>query len=660
MSTSGSTTITTNRSKSRSNNYERIYDIPNRDGFSSESYGVTGATGVTGVTGVTACEMINATGVTLNPQAALSIIDVSDSNIIDWATHVGGANGEVGTSVAFDSLDNLYAAGLSTSPSVLEFNADNLTAAADIFLPGVTPPTIEAYLIKYDPTGLILWTTRVTGVISAGNDRLAVTTDPSNNVYLAGSGSTGVGFFSANNFSVNPNINLSTTTIGNSFLAKYNSTGTLQWAISTASPGNNNDVKTDSTGYVYVTGYIPNPTVNLSFFDITSQTTPVGGLIFTNTLNAYLAKYSPFGNLVWFTTVGDTNDVFPSNLAIDQNDNVYLTGAYFATPLQVNGPSLPGPTGTLGATGVFTIAKFDSAYDAFVIKYSSSGQPLLATHASGTDVAYGNGVGVDGAGNVYWSVVSDTASVVKFFSAGNTSTTANLIAASPTTAGSFVQYVAQLNSSFIPQWVARVTNLGPGDFFNAEYRFSLTADPNGNTYVTGAYSIPNAQIYNSNNTTLTPDFTLPNAGSYDVYVLKFNSSGILQWATRIAGASGELAYSITISPLGSIATTGAYSSNFVDIYEPIEATGSTGTIVLPNSNLSGSDAYIVKYAVPEVILPNGTTCGETKIIVSTDSTFGLNIVSNGIVIATTSQNIGAIKLVWTGTQWIVLSSNGFV
>ena len=217
-------------SRSRSNNYKRIYETPIANGYSSESYGVTGATGLTGAT---ACEMITATGVTLNPNAALSIIDVSNSNIIDWATHVGGSSGEVGTSVAFDSLDNLYAAGVSTSPAVLEFNAGNLTAAADIVLPGVSNTAIpEAYLIKYDPTGIILWTTRVTGIGGVSNNRLAVATDLSNNVYLAGSGSAGVGFYSANNFGGSPNISLSTTTSGNSFLAKYNSTGTLQWAIS--------------------------------------------------------------------------------------------------------------------------------------------------------------------------------------------------------------------------------------------------------------------------------------------------------------------------------------------------------------------------------------------------------------------------------------------
>jgi hypothetical protein len=216
--------------------------------------------------------------------------------------------------------------------------------------------------------------------------------------------------------------------------------------------------------------------------------------------------------------------------------------------------------------------------------------------------------------------------------------------------------------------VARITNLTPGDYFNAEYRFSLTADPAGNVYVTGSYSIPNAQIFNSTNMTLTPDFTLPNAGSYDVYVLKFNSSGILQWATRIAGAGGELAYSIVVSPLGSIATTGAYSSNFVDVYNPTGVTGvsgstgvsgNTGTIVLPNSNLSGSDAYVVKYAVPEIILPPGINCGDTKTIISTNSVFGLNVISNGTVLFNASQANTVIKLVWTGSAWIVLSTNTF-
>ena len=97
-------------------------------------------------------------------------------------------------------------------------------------------------------------------------------------------------------------------------------------------------------------------------------------------------------------------------------------------------------------------------------------------------------------------------------------------------------------------------------------------------------------------------------------------------------------------------------------------TGLTGVIQLPNTGASGTyDGYIVKYAgSPEVFLPPGTVCGQTKIIAITGG-IGVTIIpTGGVTIASTPGNVisgcmngAVIKLLWNGTQWVVVSNNGF-
>jgi hypothetical protein len=80
-----------------------------------------------------------------------------------------------------------------------------------------------------------------------------------------------------------------------------------------------------------------------------------------------------------------------------------------------------------------------------------------------------------------------------------------------------------------------------------------------------------------------------NAGSSDAFILKFNSSGVRQWATYYGGSSGDYAMSVAIDPEG------------YDIY----VSGSTRSTNFPTQTLSGaynqgvkgdsSDAFVLRF-----------------------------------------------------------------
>lgn len=68
----------------------------------------------------------------------------------------------------------------------------------------------------------------------------------------------------------------------------------------------------------------------------------------------------------------------------------------------------------------------------------------------------------------------------------------------------------------------------PGDSGGYDYAESIAADSNGNIYVTGYTDEPN------------------NGGPNDVFLLKFNSAGVLQWNVTWGGSSSDYGYEVEV------------------------------------------------------------------------------------------------------------------
>ena len=133
-----------------------------------------------------------------------------------WISTLGGASADYGKSVAIDSAKNAYVLGYT----------DSTGAGGNDFL-----------LAKYDSLGAIQWQ-RVLGGAS-GDDGNSVAIDSADNVYVLGyTASTGAG---SNDL----------------LLAKYNSSGTIQWqrVLGGASAEVGNSVAIDSADNVYVFGF---------------------------------------------------------------------------------------------------------------------------------------------------------------------------------------------------------------------------------------------------------------------------------------------------------------------------------------------------------------------------------------------------------------------
>ena len=200
------------------------------------------------------------------------IAKYNSSGTIQWQRVLGGTSGDAGYAVAIDSSDNIYVVGETGSAG----------AGDDDFL-----------IAKYNSSGTIQWQ-RVLG--GSGNDKcFSAAIDSSDNLYVFGyTASTGAG---SNDF----------------LLAKYNSSGTIQWqrVLGGSSNENANSITIDSSGNIYVCGF----------------TLSAG----EGSLDFLIAKYNSSGTIQWQRVLGGTGDDRGNSIGIDSSDNIYVLGQTAST-----------------------------------------------------------------------------------------------------------------------------------------------------------------------------------------------------------------------------------------------------------------------------------------------------------------------------------------
>lgn len=318
----------------------------------------------------------------------------------------------------------------------------------------------------------------------------SIATDPSGNVYIAGSAT------STSHIATTGAHQTIYGGLGDAFLAKFNSSGTLQWATYFGGAGieQANGVACDTAGNVYITGYT-NSTSGIATglaYQISKGGTG------TNE-NAFLAKFSSSGSLLWSTYLGGSGNDEANGVACDISGNVYITGVAEST------------------SGIATSNGYQQSIgglqDVFVAKFNSGGQIQWATYYGGTYAEEGNAIACDIYGNVF--VTGYT------FSDSNISTTGayQLVHTSTSDKDAFL---ARFDSSGALKWG---TYFG-GSLFDEGY--SVACDTNGSVYMGGQTS--------SSGLLLTNSYQANIGGNVDGYIAKFDTSGTMQWGTYYGGA----------------------------------------------------------------------------------------------------------------------------
>jgi hypothetical protein len=278
-------------------------------------------------------------------------------------------------------------------------------------------------------------------------------------------------------------------------------------------------IAVDGDGNVYVTG-----------LSKATWGSPVNA--YAGDWDAFVAKLNSSGVLQWNTFMGSSSDDEGYGIAVDGSGNVYVVGRS------------DSPWGS-------PVDAHAGDEDAFAAKLNSSGVLQWNTFMGDSDRDYGEGIAVDGSGNVYVTGSSE------------------LTWGSPVNAhaGGFDLFAAKLNSSGVRQWHTFMGGSGE------DLGTSIAIDGSGNVYVAG-YSYA---------TWGTPVNAF--AGYHDAFAAKINSSGVRQWHTFMGGSSWDYGMSIAVNGSGNVYVAGYSNATWGS---PVEAHAGGEDVFAAKLNTSGA------------------------------------------------------------------------
>ena len=398
--------------------------------------------------------------------------------------------------MALDTNDNCYVTG----------HFDDTNNFGGITLTNQSVGGSDIFVAKYNATGALQWAQRAGG--TNFNNGRGIGVDTNGNVYVTG------GVYGPANFG---SINLPASSYENFFLAKYNSSGVVQWVQQSAGGVGNiygTALAGDGAGNSYALMFVDNYQggATLTFGSVNVPIPAQDGLV------TILIKYNSTGTAQWAQLLGSSNEVFSTAIAIDTVGNVYINGI-FEEDMEVGNSNL---LGSPGATKNLFIAKFNNSGALTWIQQPQGG------------VTDGGGVAADPAGNVYVTGAFNTN--LNFGGGIILTNTAN---SSGVLGGAFV---ARYNSSGVIQWAQLAGGTNAGAYL------AVALDGQTNVYSAG--------VLNSQTT-----------------VAKYSPMGTLQWTYSANNAPA--------SPVGSAAINCAVDPNghcYLDGWYQVSATFGTNTL----------------------------------------------------------------------------------
>jgi len=141
-------------------------------------------------------------------------------------------------------------------------------------------------------------------------------------------------------------------------------------------------------------------------------------------------------------------------------------------------------------------------------------------------------------------------------------------------------FIVKYNTAGTALWATKIggTLVGIG--------WAITTDATG-VYVTGSFN-GDATIYNTPGN-ISSGFTLTTSGPADIFIVKYNTDGTAQWATKISGTGSDTGYGIA-TDVTSVYVTGIFNGDATIYNTPGNVLSG---LSLPTSG--SGDIFVVKY-----------------------------------------------------------------
>lgn len=394
-----------------------------------------------------------------------------------WAKTMGGINATCeAPSLILDSSGDIYSTGMfyggtvDFNPGVGIFNLTS-TGIADIFI------------TKLNSSGNFVWAKAIGGTGYCGGWG-SITLDGFGNVYTTGqfNGTAdfdpGVGTFNLTVSGLNYSI----------FISKLDSSGNFIWAKAMGDANYYNygrSIKLDVSGNVYTTGVFSGPgdfNPGIGIFNLNFT----GGV---GDANIFISKLNNSGNFIWAKAICGTLNASGNAIALDDSDNIYITGDF------------SGTVDFDAGSGIFNLTSAGGIYfTTYILKSDSSGNFLWLKSFDGINGNHGFSIDVDSFENVYTTGPC----------AGTTDFDPDSLATFNISVNGF--YVSKLNSSGLFLWAKTVSGASS---------FSIVSDASGNEYIAGGFG--------SDSTTFGST-TLINADTFNptsnIFIAKLGNSSV--------------------------------------------------------------------------------------------------------------------------------------
>jgi hypothetical protein len=449
------------------------------------------------------------------------ILRVDKSGILGFVYTGGGTYQDHAMDLALNKLDHLYIAGHFTS-NTASFGTATINTAG----------SLDAFTASFN---VALWPVKAGGTgLETAQDMVV---DAVGNSYVTGQ-FRGTANFSGTNL-------VSGSTFGNSYVAKYNSSGKLMWVKKDAAGGactgsESFGVTVDASGNVYTAGRYTG-TATFGAQSVNSSPACNGA--------AFIVKYDDDGIEQWAVNLTPLNQygLGVDDIVCDASSNLYVIG-WYKTSVTI---------------GPYVLNTTTGAQATYIACFNSSGVCQWAITNTGTATdCWGKGLATNG---------------TNLYAVGHFTGTAGFGAYSASSSGTSDVYLAKFNmSGTCLGFVAGGSSTGY-DTGNA-----ISLDASGNIYMTGVFA--GSATFGSQSIT--------SAGSDDVFTCKYTSALSCSWARSGGGSSGyDRGYAIHASTYG-IFVTGYTISNGAFGSISYSSLGGPGDVFITKYNSSGTPQYV--------------------------------------------------------------------
>ncbi len=463
-----------------------------------------------------------------NPNIATEgmIIKYNSTGEVEWAKTIGGSKSDRINSIT-QTEDGGFIAGGYFQSSIIDLgNGKSLSNNGNS----------DGIIIKYSSSGEIEWAKAIGGIYNESINSITPTEDGG---FIAG------GEFESRLIDLSNGKSLNNNGSFDGMIIKYNSSGEVEWARGLGGDSSDviNSVNTTRDGRILAGGSLGSSSVNLGNGEILNNNGSSDGMIIK-----YKQVEVPEITIKKAQGVGGNDDDKITTIS-PTKDGGYIAGGYFeSSSIDLeNGESLSN--------------KSDSTIysDGMIIKYNNSGKVEWAKGFGGSNSDYINSVvqTEDGGYLAVGYILSDNIDL------GNGETLIN----NDSSDGIIIKYTSEGEI----QWAKKI------QLNNSDEITSIATTSDGGYIVGGCFSSSSIDLGNGE--------ILSNNGDLDGMIIKYNSSGEVEWAKTVGEGNTDRITSVSTTNDGGYIAGGYFSSSSIDL-------GNGKSL----SNNGSFDGMIIKYS----------------------------------------------------------------